>query len=106
MTALMWAVKYKFLDVIDFLLENGADPNIKTDSGDNILTLALEHKLWDEESIIKLWNSFKRICCTDINSTNKNGHNILHMCVRRDWENFLKILLSEKVLKDLLMITR
>ncbi|XP_063921986.1 uncharacterized protein LOC135136562 isoform X3 [Zophobas morio] len=96
MTALMWAVKYKYIDIVDYLLNNGADPTIKTDSGDNVLILALEHKLWDEQSMINLWKSVKRVSFIDVNFTNKNGHNMLHMCVRRDWEELLKLLLTEK----------
>ncbi|RZC41499.1 uncharacterized protein BDFB_001381 [Asbolus verrucosus] len=96
MTALMWAVKYKYLDIVDYLLNNGADPTIKTDSGDNVLILALEHKLWDEHSMINLWKAVKKVSFIDVNFTSKNGHNMLHMCVRRDWEELLKILLLEK----------
>ncbi|XP_044260076.1 uncharacterized protein LOC123008358 isoform X2 [Tribolium madens] len=96
MTALLWAIKYKYLDIVDYLLNNGADPTIKTDSGDNVLILALEHKLWDEQSMINLWKSVKKISFIDVNFTNKNGHNMLHMCVRRDWEQLLKLLLTEK----------
>jgi ankyrin repeat protein len=97
MTALMWAVKYKYLDIVEYVLNNGADPTIKTDSGDNVLILALEHKLWDEQSMINLWKAVKRVSFIDVNFTNKNGHNMLHMCVRRDWEDLLKLLLTEKV---------
>ena len=100
MTALMWAVKYKYIDIVDYLLNNGADPTIKTDSGDTVLILALEHKLWDEQSMITLWKSVKRVSFIDVNFTNKNGHNMLHMCVRRDWEELLKLLLTEKVFRQ------
>nr|XP_974847.2 PREDICTED: uncharacterized protein LOC663720 isoform X2 [Tribolium castaneum] len=96
MTALMWAVKHKYLDIVDYLLTNGADPTIKTDSGDNVLILALEHKLWDEQSMINLWKAVKKVSFIDVNFTSKNGHNMLHMCVRREWEQLLKLLLNEK----------
>lgn len=98
-TALMWAVKYRYMDMVDYLITNGADPTIKTDSGDNVLIQALEHKLLDEHSIINLWKKVKKVSFIDVNFTNKNGHNMLHMCVRRDWEQVLKILLTEKVAK-------
>lgn len=96
-TALIWAVKYKYLDQITFLLENGADPTIKVDNGENIVIIALEHKLWDESTFLHFWELVSKVSSVDVNATNKNGHTILHIAVRREWEKFIEKLLSEKV---------
>lgn len=101
MTALMWAVKCKHIDIVNYLLKNNADPTIKTESGDTALILALENKIWEEKSMISFWENVRAVSFVDVNFANRNGHNILHMCVRRDWSNFLKMLLLEKVKKQL-----
>lgn len=93
----MWAIKNKSLDIIDFLLSNGADPTIKNDNGDAVLFIAMENKLWDEKSYITLWNRIKNVSFVDVDFTSKNGRNMIHAAVRREWNEMLNILITEKV---------
>lgn len=90
-------MKNKYVDFIEYLISNGADPTIKIDNGDNLLVIALENKLWDEEGVINLWKTIKKISFIDVNFTSKSGHSMLHMCVRRDWDKLLKLFVNEKV---------
>lgn len=87
----------KYLDMIEFLLHNGADPNIKVENGENTILIALEHKLWDENSFMEYWGMVSRVSRIEVNAINKNGHTILHIAVRREWEKLIKLLLTEKV---------
>lgn len=98
MTALMWAIKYRYLDIIEYLLVNGADPSISNDSGDNALIIALEHKLWDERDFIKIFASVIARNKSIINCTNRNNGNcLLHLAVKRDWDVFVNMLIKAKV---------
>lgn len=92
-TALIWAIRYKYTELIKYLLEHGADPTVTVDNGDNIIIIALEHKLWDEITFMEFWHLVGRKGCVDVNATNKNGHTVLHIAVRREWERFIKELL-------------
>ncbi|CAH0555981.1 unnamed protein product [Brassicogethes aeneus] len=94
---LTWSVKYKNLNIIEYLISKGADAKIKTDNGDNILMIALENKNWEEDDFIKLNNIIKTSTNVDVNYTSKNGHNLLHIAVRRDWEDYIKLLIKENV---------
>ncbi|ERL94197.1 hypothetical protein D910_11478 [Dendroctonus ponderosae] len=96
-TALIWAVKLKYLDMIEFLLNNGADPNMKVENGENTVLIALEHKLWDEQSFMEYWGMVSKVSRIEVNAINKNGHTILHIAVRREWEKLIKLLLTQKV---------
>lgn len=96
-TPLMWAVKLKNMEIVDVLLANGADSTAKNDNGYNALFLALENKIWDEKSFIKLWNHIKHTAFIDVDFMGKDGRNVLHTTIRREWVNVLKILIVEKV---------
>ncbi|XP_076253408.1 uncharacterized protein LOC143191856 isoform X2 [Rhynchophorus ferrugineus] len=96
-TALIWAVRYKYLDMITVLLENGADPTAGVANGENTVIIALEHKLWDEPTFLAFWEKLERFSSIDANCTNKNGHTILHIAVRREWEVFINKLLTKNV---------
>lgn len=101
-TALIWAIRYKYMELIEYLLEHGADPTVTVDNGDNIIIIALEHKLWDEVTFMEFWHLVGRKSTVDVNATNKNGHTILHIAVRREWETFIKeLLLAPGVLRTL-----
>lgn len=79
---------------------HGADPYIKNENQiDHIVSIALETKIWDEQSLILLWKNVKCYSHIDVNFINKNGHSMLHMAVRRQWINFIEILMSENVIK-------
>ncbi|KAF5272143.1 hypothetical protein FQA39_LY01225 [Lamprigera yunnana] len=91
-TALIWAIKFKNLEMVDILLPSGADGN-----GCNTLLLALENKIWDEKSFLKLWNHIRHYAYIDVDFMGKNGRNILHTTIRREWVEVLKLLISEKV---------
>ncbi|XP_050310661.1 uncharacterized protein LOC126746447 isoform X2 [Anthonomus grandis grandis] len=100
-TALIWAVRYKYLNIIEYLLDHGADPNIKIENNENLIIIALEHKLWEENTFIEFWDRVLKVSEIDVNATNKNGHTILHIAVRRQWEKFIEKLLEKKVNLDI-----
>ncbi|XP_066252974.1 uncharacterized protein [Euwallacea similis] len=100
-SALIWAIRHKHLELIRLLLEKGADPTIRVDNGENIVITALEHKLWDEITFMEFWQMVSKVSEVEINATNKNGHTILHIAVRREWEKFISILLDAKVEIDI-----
>ncbi|KAL1490950.1 hypothetical protein ABEB36_011618 [Hypothenemus hampei] len=93
--ALTWAVKLKNLRIIKFLLLNQAD--VRSENGDHIVFNALEQKLWDEDSFLDLWPLFLTDVSFDLNASNKHGHTILHVAVRKEWEKFTKALLNANV---------
>ncbi|XP_066145243.1 uncharacterized protein [Euwallacea fornicatus] len=100
-TALIWAIRYKHLELIRLLLQKGADPTIRVDNGENIVITALEHKLWDEVTFMEFWQMISTVSEVEINAANKNGHTILHIAVRREWEKFISVLLDAKVEIDI-----
>lgn len=83
---------------------SGANSTIKDDNGDNVLFMALENQIWDEQSFIVLWNQIKLIAFVDVDFIGKHGHNMLHIATRREWNEFLNILMSEKVKISLLAL--
>lgn len=59
--------------------------------------MALETKIWDETSLINLWNLVRENSAIEINSLNRNGHSMLHMAVRREWLLFIEMLMAYNV---------
>lgn len=85
------------MEMIEYLISKGADPTMKTEKGDNVLIIALEHKSWEEQAYLNLWKMVKTISFIDVNYASKPGRNMLHIAVRRDWEELIKILITENV---------
>lgn len=97
MTALMWATKHKNLPAIDVLLDGGADPMVKTETGDTILFQVLENNCWDEQEFLSLWKRAIEICVVDIDCIGKNCRSMLHLAIRRGWCKVVDEFIKTKV---------
>ncbi|XP_022915943.2 uncharacterized protein [Onthophagus taurus] len=103
---LTWAIKCKNLECIEALLVNGADATTKASNGDHVLFVALDNKIWDEQSFIFLWNNINNTTIVDSNIINRNGNSMLHMAVRREWTLFINILIERGANVDIINVTR
>lgn len=97
MTALMWAVKHKNLDAIDLLLNQGADPSMKTEAGDTVLFQALENKCWEEGEFLLLWKRVETVQVIDVDYVGRSTRSMLHLAVRRGWCEVVDELINAKV---------
>lgn len=75
------------------LLQAGADPNIKNNSGDYPLTLALEYKAWDAAKLM-LTNPYHAKNQADPNVKNKDGVSALMLAYNAKQPNLVKLLLD------------
>lgn len=72
----MAAVKSFRLDMMYFLMQKGADIFIEDKEGNNIILLALQCLLWDQDSFLDFLNSLK-----DNKNFNPNNCNMVIMPV-------------------------
>lgn len=97
MTALMWAVRHKNLNVIELLLNRGADPSVATEAGDTILFQALENKCWEEGEFLSLWKRVEKVQLVDVDYVGRSTRSMLHLAVRRGWCEVIDELIGAKV---------
>lgn len=72
----MAAVKSFRLDMMYFLMQKGADIFIEDKEGNNIILIALQCLLWDQDSFLDFLNSVK-----DNKNFNPNSCNMVIMSV-------------------------
>lgn len=88
-TALYIALKNEYYDMVDLLIEKGADETIKNDKGETLLHIAVEKK--SESTIKKLLNKNPQL----INLTTPSGNTPLHYAADSEAKNKLVILLLQ-----------
>ncbi|XP_012274842.1 uncharacterized protein LOC105696721 [Orussus abietinus] len=92
-TPLMWAVSNKNLEMINLLVEHGADLTLVDKNRDNIALIAIQSPSWSETDFLDFWNSIHRKI--DPGHTNIRGNTILHYAVKRQWDVLVELLRKE-----------
>ncbi|RZF44372.1 hypothetical protein LSTR_LSTR007947 [Laodelphax striatellus] len=97
-TCLMWAVKFKRFEMIDLLIKRSADIAAANTEGDNAMLLAIQSDCWHQDAFLDLLNTISRFSSSFkevVNHANKKGYTLLHLSVKRQWENIVDRLIDD-----------
>lgn len=95
-TALMLAVGYGRLDLVNRLMDAGADPKVKDSSGRDVLLHLCFSGYGNSSLVLSLVDKMIVDLGCDINTTDNDGNNILHYTLEEEKLNYVSKYLSKR----------
>lgn len=86
----MWAVRSKNLEMINLLVQSGADVTMLDSNRDNVALIAVQSSVWNQNDFLDFWHSVDRKI--NLNHANRNGNTILDYAAKREWTELVDLI--------------